>query len=280
MEVYIEYVLIDNFIINFLILSLTLRVVSFPCGKLRRTLSALLGALFALALPFITLNDVWLLLCKLALGLIMVLMLKKNYSIKEFIATFLFFITFTFAFGGICFAICFMFAPSFSLTSLIIMGNEFPVGIVVLLLYFYFLFLIKLIQYFKHKSMISHYVYEIAISINGKVFKLLAFLDSGNDLMANEIRPVIVISMCSFAKMFKNLQSYKLFLNCVTPTDIKNSFYMDIKTINNTQKMLIVEPDRVDIKVDKNNTINSNALLGLSKQNFKNYDCLLNKNCF
>ena len=58
MEVYIEYVIIDNFIIDMLILLFTSLVLGSKVGKLRLVLSTLIGVVGAIFMPFIYLPNI------------------------------------------------------------------------------------------------------------------------------------------------------------------------------------------------------------------------------
>ena len=68
MDVYIEYVVLDNFTITFLIAALTYKIMLKRVAKLRSVIAATVGTGVAVAYPFVY-SDVLVLLVKLGLWL-------------------------------------------------------------------------------------------------------------------------------------------------------------------------------------------------------------------
>ena len=79
MEIYIEYVLIDNLVINALILLCTKKTLKLKTSWLRLGLSSLLGTVVAVMLPLINISSIFLILIKIGLGVLMVLILSRFY---------------------------------------------------------------------------------------------------------------------------------------------------------------------------------------------------------
>jgi len=71
MTVYIEYVLIDNFVIDWLILKAALTTAGLPAAKSRLFFSALVGAAVALVYPAIEVHAAILVLLKISAGFFM-----------------------------------------------------------------------------------------------------------------------------------------------------------------------------------------------------------------
>ena len=69
MKVYIEYVLIDNFVIDYLLLKATFAVTGYPYSKGRLFLCAFLGSLFALLYPLIPVGEPFITISKILFGL-------------------------------------------------------------------------------------------------------------------------------------------------------------------------------------------------------------------
>ena len=83
MEVYIEYVLLDNLIINSVLLDFTNKTLKLKVNKFRIFLSAMLGTIVAIILPFVKLSNSILIVLKIILGICMSAILKNHKSIKK-----------------------------------------------------------------------------------------------------------------------------------------------------------------------------------------------------
>ena len=105
MEVYVEYVIIDNLIINYLLLSSSTFVSRVRTTFIRKGLSAILGTIIAVLLPLFEIGDTSLLFIKILLSLIMVIICSKYTTFKGYVKTYFFFLLFTFLCGGFIIAI-------------------------------------------------------------------------------------------------------------------------------------------------------------------------------
>jgi len=128
MTVYIEYVILDNLLIDLLIIYLTSSLLKIHFNKVNILLSALIGTAFAVVMPFISLNSYVLFFLKLSVGMTMVLVLKK-FSFGKFVITFVTFISLTFMMGGMCFGLMYLLSIPFTVNGIMIYGFEFPLSL-------------------------------------------------------------------------------------------------------------------------------------------------------
>ena len=77
MDVYIEYVIIDNFVITFMIAALTYKLMLKHVAKLRSAIAAVVGTAIAIAYPFVY-NDVLVIVIKLGLWVALSFCLQAN----------------------------------------------------------------------------------------------------------------------------------------------------------------------------------------------------------
>ena len=82
MTVYIEYVLINNFIIDFFLLKTTFLLSGKSAKIYRLILASIFGSVVALIYPLVNLSPILTALFKLLVG-IMLLVISKNYSEKK-----------------------------------------------------------------------------------------------------------------------------------------------------------------------------------------------------
>ena len=77
MEIYIEYVLIDNFVINYLILLLVKKTMKLKTSIFRMVLSSGIGTIVAVLMPLFSVSNWLFILIKLLLGVSMILILSR-----------------------------------------------------------------------------------------------------------------------------------------------------------------------------------------------------------
>lgn len=101
MDVYVEYVLADNFVLDYLLLKLTVTTVGKKYCRVKIAVSAALGAIFALFCPLTGLYGALLFLLKTAFGAFMVLIAADFNGYKDFLRTAGLFVSLTFTVGGV-----------------------------------------------------------------------------------------------------------------------------------------------------------------------------------
>jgi stage II sporulation protein GA (sporulation sigma-E factor processing peptidase) len=154
MQIYLEYVLIDNLVINGFILLLTKELLKLQVKKINIFLASLVGAVFALFVPLVVLPPILLLIAKICVGLCIVSILKKYKNSLEFITSFLTFLTLTFVMGGVCFAILNLLNAQVTNSGVLIYQNEIPLGIILLVIMGYSYLMLNLIKnFYKKKSL-------------------------------------------------------------------------------------------------------------------------------
>jgi len=113
MEVYIEYVIIDSFIINWLLLWSAVKTMGLKFNWFLCLISSLFGTIVSCLVPLINFSGIALFIIKLILGLLMVLMCYKYKSFKQCIYTFMIFVSYTFLMGGACYAVIILLGGTF-----------------------------------------------------------------------------------------------------------------------------------------------------------------------
>ncbi len=275
MEVYIEFVILDNLIINYILLNLVNLTLKLNAKKSLMLISSLTGMIVAIFLPLITLNNIVLFVIKIFLGLIMVLIIKKPKDFKSFIVEFSLFLTYTFVLGGMCFGVMFMLNTKTSFSGVILYNFEIPVSLFILLGLFYLKFMIKLIKTIRKKFTFNNFYYDVKVTNNNISLYLNGFLDSGNQLECDGTG-VMVINYASFLKLYPNIDYQKLIMGNLQNCGLKNAKFINVGSAANTGKMLIFNVDELEV-ITNNKTVKlNNAKLGLSKSRFNSdFDCLL-----
>ena len=185
MQVYIEYVILNNLLINALILVLTLRFMRYKINKLAVFISSALGTVYAVLLPIYGSLNIFAL--KLVLSILMLVIAMGKRGIKKYLCAIALFYALTFALGGCVIGFASMF--SYELDDLTNSLIPFFVAIVGLSFVFAQKLIYKRIVLAKRKS---RYEDSVIISANGKEITCKAYYDSGNKLYYKN-KPTIIV---------------------------------------------------------------------------------------
>ncbi len=268
MVVYIEYVIIDNLIIDYLLLSLSLRASNCKTNKFRLIMSSIIGTIVAVIIPLLNLNNVYSIIIKLVLALLMCYVAGSYLSIKKYFITFLSFLGFTFLSGGVIIAIFYLSSVDYEKGFSLNYDASFPIGFTILIMYgLYFVLKNQITKLLKTKS-INPFIRKCILVVKGKRFSVLGFIDSGNRLFDTKTGlPIIVGSKNLFLKI-QNLN--------ITLKDAGN---IQIKTVGGDSKMKIYFIDKLLIYNEQKVNIYNNVLIGRANDDFCDavkYELLLN----
>ncbi len=207
--IYIDELIILNFIIDFLILKTTSTILKLNTKTSRLIISSIVGEISLLYL-FVNFNNIELTLFKLLIGIIMNLISFEYINLKEFINNLLYFFMFSFFLGG----------------------TLYYLKIESLVKYKYYLLLIPIIMNILKKltynlKNIIKLRHKVTIYLkNGSVLYLNGYMDTGNTLVEPYTnKNVIIINK-----------------------DIKENFFLvPFKTIENSSLLKCFKPKKVYI---------------------------------
>ncbi len=183
MAVYIEYVLIDNLVIDYLLLKTTLYVSGVKAPRWRIALSALLGAGVALVFPLIAVHPALLFLIKICVGLLLPLLCAKYKSVKSFYITTALFMGLTFATGGGIIGVYNLLGLDY--------GNEFCIATIIIPAYAILKFINALVKAVYRRGKTRKNVYPCELILGGITVKTDGLMDTGNSLYDGQ-NPVII----------------------------------------------------------------------------------------
>ncbi len=184
MEIYIEYAFLENFLFDGAFLWLALYAAKVKIKWWRVTLSAVVGAAFALLFPFLHLPDLLKTILKIAVGFLLCLFLFERLKTRRewgrYALTALFFFIFSFGFGGVLLGV---------------FGSDTRVS--PFLVFFAFTLLcfasVWLMGKFYARKALHRRIYPCELYHGEKKISTQAFLDSGNLAMKNGL-PVCFLS--------------------------------------------------------------------------------------
>lgn len=186
MTVYVEYAFLENFLLDGVLLGLSLLAARAPFRWWRVLLSAACGAAFALVYPFVRLPDFLDILLKLSVGALLCLLAHGRVRNKKgwgrYALTCALFFALSFAFGGALIACTG--GQALSKTPVIFVLLAFAVLSAGVLL---------LIKKLYEKRATHGYIYDCAIVYKQREIPVVGFLDSGNTAAKNGL-PVCFLS--------------------------------------------------------------------------------------
>lgn len=274
MQVYIEYVVIDNMVIDTLILLLTCRLNKIDIKKWKIFLISVYGTLFALLIPM--LSGIWLVLAKLICGFSMALFLLQKPTIKKYIIVALSFFLSTMLLGGVCLGFCTLFNIKYVVTNGAISIYNFPVGLALTLAVITYFVLKSFISYFFKVKQTSKFMYNIKLEYGNVKLSTKAFLDTGNRLVDHKTqKPVSLIDFELLSQICPNIMLADLLLKRYEKLKLNNLHEIEVQSVAKSSKILVFQIDNIIIE-DK---IINNAMIGFSLNSFNgelNADCILN----
>ncbi len=254
MVVYIEYVLIDNFVIDYLLLKATFVITNLSVKKGRLFLCAFLGGVFALTYPFMQEIGFLLTIIKILFGLLLMLLATNYKSIKSYYVNTLIFFALTFLTGGTILGLSNILG--------IELGTEFSIVIIILPTYLIIKGITELIKYiYKRKEVVS-FIYDIELMLNNNVVKAKGFLDTGNGLYFNN-EPVIICNK-------------KLFLGLINSnSQLPKLEKIECKTVGGKTSLLAVKINSLKIYFNNEERIFNNVVMAITKEVSVEYQVIL-----
>ena len=222
MTVYIEYVLIDNFVIDYLLLKATFLLTKTDYKNYRLILTALFGAVIALLYPLVNINALFLAALKIAVGVFLLFISNRFYSAKRVYINFLVFLSLTFLTGGAIIGVYNILGLSYD--------TELSVAVIVVTFYILYRVFFSVIKYLYSKKSRIRVTFPCEMILEEKTVKVGGFLDTGNALTHNG-KGVIICDKKTFARIM-DVKMPKIFtLQCSTVSGENRLFAFKIQKL-------------------------------------------------
>ncbi len=254
MTVYIEYVIINNVIIDYLMLKATFVLTGNPIYKRRLFLCAFFGGIVALVYPALEVNQIILTLVKILSGILIVLLASEYKNARSFYVNAVIFFFYTFVTGGVIIGVFNLFSIEYQ-TEFIVAGIVIPVYLVLRAF-------AEVIKYFFRRKSVESLIYKVELSLNDQTLIAKGFLDTGNSLLNNG-KPVILCDK-HFAKklMGENLVKIKF-------------KRIEICTATGVRQNLAFNLDRLVLYMENKSHIFENVTVCISHVSFDGYSIIL-----
>ena len=279
MTIYVDVVLIENLIMNYIILLATGLILKIKIKHIRLILGSLLGAIYTIVAytGFLKIYSSFVL--KIILSVIIVYIAYYPQSVKKLCKELLFFYLTSFVFGGAAFALIYIVKPQDILMKNGLFLGTYPLKTVILAAIVAFVIIITAFKIIKSKMTKKDMICKIEVKLNNKIIQTEALIDTGNMLKEPITNtPVVVIEhTLLYDSMPKEILNH---LEEIIggdfekiPEEIKNKYISKLKLIpfsslGKQNGMLIgIKPEYLKIikeeQVEEQEKVKENVILGI-----------------
>ena len=275
MTIYIDVVLIENLIMNYIILYATGIILRIKINHIRLIIGSLLGAVYSLIAYISPLRIYSNIILKIILSILIVYIAYNSKNIKKLGKDLLIFYLTSFVFGGAAFALIYIIRPQDILMKNGLFLGTYPLKTVILSTVIAFLIIIMAFKIVKSKISKKDMFCDIEIKINGKIIKTKAMIDTGNFLKEPITNtPVIVVEHTLLydaipKEILDNLENIIGGDFEKVPEEIRLKYISKLKVIPYTSlgkqngMLLGIKPDYIKIKNEDIEEKKENILIGI-----------------
>lgn len=274
MTIYIDIIIVENLIMNYIILYATVLISKSPKSYLRMFLASLIGAVYATLEYILKVNIYSNIILKTILSIIIVHIAFNPQDVKKMCKQLVLFYVTTFTFGGIATYLIYVLKPQN-----IIIKNGMYVGTYVLKVIFVGAIIGTIIlaiafKMAKNKLTKKDMICKVKIKLNGKEETVEAMVDTGN-MLKEPITgtPVVVVERTSLYELLPKeiLNNTESILGGdfeKIPEEIKNEYVPKLKLIpfaslGKQNGMLVgIKPEKIEV-INEQTEEEKNAIIGI-----------------
>lgn len=282
--IYIDILICINMIINYFTLLSTSKFLRFPIKRKMLILGSIIGSIYSLYIFITNVNIILSLLIKLIMSASIIFISFGKLSRKNFIKSAFCFYLMNFSFAGIMFFLwCFIHPRGLFINNSIVYFDISPIILIIATIICYIV--IDIINKITEKHDINNLIYNVEISINGKIKILRAKVDTGNTLVEPFSNiPVAVVEykyikgiIPENARDFFENKCYAYNTSCLPDNWKHKCRIIPFKVISSEGVLPSFKPDSFRVMI-KNNYIKKDIYIAVSSsQNITgNFEMLIN----
>ena len=194
MTIYIDIVIIENLIMNYIILCATGIVSKNKIRHLRLIMASLLGAIYSVVAYMKILEIYSNIVLKILLSVIIVYIAYNPQTVKKLWKTLVMFYLVSFVFGGVAFSLIYIIKPQDIIMKNGLFLGTYPLKTIILGAIVAFAIIIIAVKIIRKKFTTKDIICDIEIMINNKKINTKALIDTGNMLKEPITNtPVVVV---------------------------------------------------------------------------------------
>ena len=275
MTVYIDVVLIENLIMNYIIIFATGIILKIKMKQIRIILGSLIGAIYTIIAYVSNLRIYSNFILKFILSIIIVYVSFNPQTQKQLWKSLLIFYLTSLVFGGAAFAIIYVVRPQEILRNNQLIFGTTSMKIILFSAILAFIVIILAFKIVKNKISKKDMFCDIEVNINEEIIKTKAMIDTGNFLkepITN--KPVVVIEHtllydCIPKQILNNIEQILGGDFTNVPEEIREEYISKLKfipfsSLGKQNGMLIgINAKYIKIKSEENENINENVIVGI-----------------
>ena len=275
MTIYIDVVLIENLLMNYIILYATGIVMKTKMKVVRLLLASLIGAVYSIVAYISTFEIYSNIILKFILSIIIVYVAYNPQTAKKMWKELMAFYLVSFVFGGAAFALIYIVKPQEILMKNGLFLGTYPLKTVLLGAVVAFILIITVFAIAKNKIAKKDMFCDIKFKLNGKEIKTKAMIDTGN-LLKEPITntPVVVVEHtllydCMPKEILNHLEDILGGDFEKVPEEIRLKYISKLKLIpysslgKQNGMLLGIKPDFLVIQEEENEEKKENIILGI-----------------
>lgn len=275
MTIYIDVVLIENLIMNYIILFTTGLILKLKIQPIRILIASLLGAIYSIIAYAGVLKIYSSFILKIVLSVLIVYIAFNPQSVKRMWKDLLIFYLTSFVFGGAAFALIYIVKPQNIIMKNGLFLGTYPLKTVMLGAVIAFIIIITAFSIVKSKISKKDMFCEIETKINNKIVRTKAMIDTGNMLKEPITNtPVVVVEHtllyeCIPKEILNNLENIIGGDFEKVPEHIKEKYISRLKLIpfsslgKQNGMLLGIKPQYIKIMKEEEEQINKNVIIGI-----------------
>ena len=292
MYVYVEYLIIENAIINYIILYVTKKISRTDTSKIRMFLSAFISSLYTLVFFFPSLNFMTKFSIKISISILIIILAFNPEKFGTFLKLLTTFYVISFLFAGACLGLFYFLKSVASFFKDRFYIVDFPVEILILGVTISTILAKYLIEFLQVKLGKKDVLTKVTINLNKKKVQLVALVDTGNSLkepltqspvMIAEYFAIKDILPNKIEKLFTDNGEIELDTVAEVMFELSDEIKLRIipfKSLGKTNGMLIgFKPDEVSIDDEQfKKKVREDVVVGIYNNTLSpddNYKCLL-----
>ncbi len=257
MKAYYELVFLNNFIINYFVMWISIDTAKLRFCWWRIAIASAIGGLYVcIILNFQMINSFFI---KVLIAFIMVAIMAKYQQLKSYIVAIICFFLYTFLLGGLAQGVLNLGSHN----GIIFVNDSFKpilIGGAMLLVYAMCrIVYVHIVVQGRNKK----YEQKLTIFVDDKQYKCDAFWDSGNKLYYNNTRPVVMIDKDLALTLFGKERLSKI------------DEFITVHTVTGDKKLKLVVLDKIQYE-DKDRKTVVDVYAAISENSMNNYRVLLN----
>lgn len=275
MTVYIDVILIENLIMNYIIIFATGIILKIKMKQIRIILGSLIGAIYTIIAYVSNLRIYSNFILKFILSIIIVYISFNPQTQKQLWKSLLIFYLTSLVFGGAAFAIIYVVRPQEILRNNQLIFGTTSMKVILFSAILAFIVIILAFKIVKNKISKKDMFCDIEVKINEEIIKTKAMIDTGNFLkepITN--KPVVVIEHtllydCIPKQILNNIEQILGGDFSNVPEEIREEYISKLKfipfsSLGKQNGMLIgINAKYIKIKSEENENINENVIVGI-----------------